>query len=655
MPYDPQLAQTPTPVDPGAEVPADQAVSGMASVSAVVEPPACPPLHIRYRGAITFLLVLLAGLLVRAWLVLTPGIGHRPDIEVFLSWTRGLVDHGLGGFYEHGPSCNYPPLGVLIFGAVGWFATLLDGLLANDDGLTSLLKVPACLADVVIAILLYVEGGRLLGKPKGAVASALYFLNPVAIYNSAYWGQVDAVHTGLVLAGLVCVNRQRWALAGGAMTLALLQKFQAIAFLPLILLEGYRLARWRGIVSGTVAGAVMAVAVALPFARHNVLGEAFQRGYVGVIGQYSQLSRNAYNVWHLTGDPEISDATAPYAVARAVAQGRASVPEDDSWLLLLSWRHISLAVYALSVAGILSLYSLRTGVIARFQAAGLLGLAFFLFPTEMHERYSFPAIAMFALWAASTPWRERAFVLLSALLLLNLSDVQAARSVSAHIAGGHVLMFLVILAWLLLSHQGDLPHNEPYPFQPPAEPSPLRCRLITWFRRLTVTAWAAAIAFAGWVGHMAAVAPQIVTPDDTVYLSTLTPTSSTQGWGELTADRSVAGGLIHLGKTYYLRGLGTHAPARITYTIPQGFGLFQAVVGIQSSSPLGTATVSVHLDGKQVYKSSRITSSADPVAVSVPLDGARRLTLRVDPTSDGKRSDHVDWAVARLVRGPGSN
>ncbi|MHC4696921.1 MAG: NPCBM/NEW2 domain-containing protein, partial [Planctomycetota bacterium] len=526
----------------------------------------------------------------------------------------------------------------------------------------SLLKVPACLADLAIAIVLYVEGRRLLGSVPGAAASALYFLNPVTIYNSAYWGQVDAIHTAFVLAAIVCVSRKRWALAGVAMALALLQKFQAIAFLPLVALEIYRLARWRGIARGALAGAVMAVVIALPFAWHGALGDALQRGYVKVIGQYNELSHNAYNVWYLTPHPETYDTTAPYVIARAAAQGSATIPDDASRLLLLSWRNISLIAYSLCVAAILSLYSLRTGAIARLQAAGLLSLAFFLVPTEMHERYSFPAIAMFALWAASSPWRERAFVLLSVLCLLNLTDVQPARSISTHIAGANVLMFIVIAAWLLLSRNGNAGHldverkttsngrTSPDHATQPAEPTPPPSRLITWFRRLTLLAWLTAGAFAGWLGHKIAVAPPTTTSEATVYLSTLTPTHAEQGWRTLATDRSVAGGLIHLDDTYYLHGLGTHAPARITYTLPEGYEFFETLVGIKHTNTQGSATVSVHLDGRQAYLSPRITGSTEPLTIRVPLDGARRLTLRVDPTSDGKRADHVDWAGACLTR-----
>jgi hypothetical protein len=92
-----------------------------------------------------------------------------------------------------------------------------------------------------------------------------------------------------------------------------------------------------------------------------------------------------------------------------VAGGRAAVEAGDSALLRLTWRRISLVLFALAVAVVLSLYALRPGPVARYGAAGLLALCFYLFPTEMHERYAYPAVAFLALWAAAHRVHERLY------------------------------------------------------------------------------------------------------------------------------------------------------------------------------------------------------------------------------------------------------
>jgi hypothetical protein len=136
-----------------------------------------------------------------------------------------------------------------------------------------------------------------------------------------------------------------------------------------------------------------------------------------------------------------------------------------------------------------------------------------------------------------------------------------------------------------------------------------------------------------------------------LYLSLLEPLAIEQGWGEFTVDASVGGGPLMLGGTRYLQGLGTHAPSRIEFEIPGGFERFEATAGVDSSqSPEGSVILRVELDGVPVFHSGRLTSVSRPVDVRVPLGGAKRLTLIAEPTEDGTRCDHVDWAAARFVK-----
>ncbi len=630
--------------------------------------------------------VILLGVSMRLWLILTPGLGHEPDIKLFLKWTRALADpeHGLWGFYDAVSFCNYPPLALLIFWVVGHVAALTDATLANADLVRALLKVPACLADLGIALLLFYEGRRLFGGPRAVAASALYFLNPVSIYDSAYWGQVDAIHSAFLLLALILVNRQRFGWAGAASALALCQKFQSIAFLPLIVLEVFRIGRWRATRSMLVGGLAAAASVFLPFVWSGSSVQVFQRAYVQTIGQYPDVSRNAYNVWYILGVAGAPDSSIPLSIAKAVADGRVSFPDDASWMLLLTWRRISLAAYCLCVAAVLSIYSLRPGVIARFGAAGLLGLAFFLIPTEIHERYSLPVIAVLALWAVTGAWRERIFFLLSAMLLLNLAAVQPAGDVAPQIAGAYTALFIVLLGWLALSRAhhpaevsdgpvrtarwnasrpvGNRSHTDPSHADPshagrshrdlcPPEPAAAPSKLICWFRRATGMALASAVVAGVWIAALVAGAPPTEVPEQTVYLSSLTPIRTQQGWGKLATDTSVGHGPIYLGNTYYLRGLGTHAPSRLEYAIPEGLHTFETVVGIDKDTRgRGSVKITVQVDGKGVFTSGKITWESGPVTVRIPVEGASTLVLVADPTADGKRSDHVDWAAARFLR-----
>lgn len=595
--------------------------------------------------------IIFIGLAIRAWIVLTPNIGHLSDMGFFQRWARGLHEHGIGGFFGETGFCDYPPLWLLIMSGVAHVVAIFDPKLADVSVLQSALKAPACLADLMIAILIYVEGRKWFGGRRAVGASALYFLNPLALYNSAYWGQVDSIHTAFCLLSLVFINRSRTALSGAAAAIAMLMKFQSIAFMPLIIFEVFRRKRFLGVAFMLIGAVVMTAFVTLPFSLTGNLTEVFRRGYVNVIGQYSDLSRSAYNVWWLTGTPSASDLAVPEPIVKVVSDGRTSFPDNASWMLRINWRTVSLAAYSLVVAIILSLYAMRPNVVARFAAAGLLGLAFFLFPTEMHERYALPTIAFLAFWAVTGAWRERIFVLLSATLLLNVSMFLPPDMVANQIAAVHLIIFALILVGLLAGKSASVDET---PLAIPGEQTFPRSYIIRAFQVITLLAIVATLGFGGWMVAKVRAAPTAVDDANVTYLSTLKPKTSYQGWKELQRDRSVGGSMIHLGDSIYLRGLGTHSKSSITYEVPEGVDRFETIVGLDEiTGERGKVTISIDVDGKPSpdFTPITLTGADKPVPVSVSVKGAKTLTLKADEGGDGNKSDHVDWALARFIGG----
>jgi hypothetical protein len=110
---------------------------------------------------------------------------------------------------------------------------------------------------------------------------------------------------------------------------------------------------------------------------------------------------------------------------------------------------------------------------------------------------------------------------------------------------------------------------------------------------------------------------------------------------------------IH-GSTYE-KGLGTHAPCRVTYALDGKYQRFDAVVGVDSAtSPRGRAKVAVEIDGKrsELNGGKELTSETAPVEVRLNVAGARTLTLIVELGAFGDVQANVNWAKARLVRVP---
>jgi hypothetical protein len=117
------------------------------------------------------------------------------------------------------------------------------------------------------------------------------------------------------------------------------------------------------------------------------------------------------------------------------------------------------------------------------------------------------------------------------------------------------------------------------------------------------------------------------------------------------ADRNVTGGLLRCGGRLWLKGLGVHSAATLTYALDGAYRRFQAELGIDDSTGgRGSVGFRVLVDGKPKYSSGPIRGGASPVPVSIDLTGAKRLELVVDYGEQADVLDHADWLGARLVK-----
>lgn len=123
-------------------------------------------------------------------------------------------------------------------------------------------------------------------------------------------------------------------------------------------------------------------------------------------------------------------------------------------------------------------------------------------------------------------------------------------------------------------------------------------------------------------------------------------------WPTYGIDRNVTGGRLRCDGRLYLKGLGVHGAAQLTYRLDGPFKRFQAEVGIDdSTSGGGSVRLRVRADGRQKQTVETVVRGRmAPVPVSVDLDGATRLDLIVDYADRADVLDHADWLDARLVR-----
>lgn len=339
----------------------------------------------RLRPHLPFLALLLLAALIR--LALLPQPGYLPDLDLHKSWGQALYEQGFEGTLTMPNSpVNYFPnyaLTLYVFkGIYAFYVQVLHG--ADPFGstvLTELLKLPATLADLGLGILLYVWAGKWARGTRRLVAPALYLLNPGVIYDTALWGQVDSLHTTLaVLAFMAWYSGHRtgaWVL----MVAAMMTKLHAIVFLPLLLALALYDDGIRGFVRKRLP-AILATAAIASLPLLLTLGPArLAVGSFGSVAKYPYLTMNAMNVW--------------WPVSRVMG----GMVRDD--LGPVPMVYVGFAAFVMAAIAILDSWRRRRSELRTLEAAALLALAFFLFPTEIHERYIFPFFPFAALVAVT--------------------------------------------------------------------------------------------------------------------------------------------------------------------------------------------------------------------------------------------------------------
>lgn len=341
---------------------------------------------------------LAAGALLLRFLIMPYG-GFPVDIGTFRAWATGLAENGPAAFYGAG-FADYLP-GYLY---VLWFIGELNQIVRlSDQAFLFALKLPAATCDITTAWVIFVLVRR-MGTGWALPLAASYLFNPGIVFNSAYWGQADAVGAVFALSGVALLGVASPLLPAVLLTIAALIKPQtAPAMIPagLYLLRAlvrpaHGPPRWDLLLGAVAASAATLVLVILPFGLSPL-------GLIGVLrislGVYPYSSVVAFNFW-------------------GAAQGF-WVEDTVRWLGVPLYAYgtgAAVTALVLVVVGALRRPTLRGTVLACSVAL----LATFVFPTRIHERYLLTAIPFFAVAAAADRRMLGVYAALSVAFALNL-------------------------------------------------------------------------------------------------------------------------------------------------------------------------------------------------------------------------------------------
>ncbi len=356
------------------------------------------------------------------------------DIALFEAWTRAAVQKGLFSVYtgvKDAPEVDHPPLGVTILSVSAKVHEMSGGSLADDNvGFRAALKVPLLIFDVLLIIAGYAITLALTSPEKALtpdpsparrgekatrariawatlVAAALAF-TPGLIADSVWWGQTDGVFSFFLLLTVYAVHR-RWLTVSWALyALTILTKFQGIAVLPLLVVLTWRRFGWKGMLRGAAVFALITLVGIAPFVLAS--GEGALRPYIQSVGKYPYISINAHNFWY-------------WSLASQYDLRNFGQPTDTSLMFgPLTVRTVGFILFGIAAG----LIALRAWLLPErddeFLLAAGLYTAFFMFSTQMHERYLYPAVVLMALAMVGSRWLWLLWLGFAATVSRNILD-----------------------------------------------------------------------------------------------------------------------------------------------------------------------------------------------------------------------------------------
>ncbi len=124
-----------------------------------------------------------------------------------------------------------------------------------------------------------------------------------------------------------------------------------------------------------------------------------------------------------------------------------------------------------------------------------------------------------------------------------------------------------------------------------------------------------------------------------------------ESFHHISHDKAWGGTPISVGGHVYERGLGVHAPSKITFPLGGKFSTFHVVPGPDDAHQ-GLIEMKILVDGKEVFSTGK-TRSRDAVPrepLDIAVKGAGTLSLVVTEADGDRGGDHASWADAHLLK-----
>lgn len=577
------------------------------------------------KHRVLLIALLLLGLGLRLRVAEFPG--HQPDMRLWIKWSDAAAKAPLGQFYGTS-NTNYPPG----FGYVFWTLGKLRQWIPQFTmpGLRyRFMKLPGILGDLVVSCLLLVIVTRERHRWVGLWVLAAYLFNPAPISDSAYWGQFDGLTALWPLAGIIFLQRGKWWGMGIVTALALSTKFQTAVFVPFLFLfvlvdHGF----WKTLGSLLIFVLTSGL-IWTPYIIEGQLFTVLERAYVANLGLYHQLTANALNFWHIA---------------------ETYMPNDDISLLHLGWglhlRPVHLGLLMLAMAWIPAALIGATcrDWLGRCYALGFAGTAFFVLPTQIHERYLLPGVSFLA---ASCPLGMVATLSYAGTSYVHLLSCYGGLTGKLAVMMETILLPCFLVMFYRLSRDAAPAPREDFPHL-----NRLANAIVIASGRLAKRMWIPTVvlalciigAFLGMRGWFHRRFQEVSLTRIGAYRSK-----------NYDYDRGLDGETLSVGGKLFPQGIQIMGNAAVRFAIPPGFSHLRFAAGIDdvsgaSAAAKVTARFIVRFQGTEIFRSEPIPAGQLMEEAEVPLKHPHGELVLAGQPSPPRGDLRLDWINPRIVR-----
>lgn len=310
------------------------------------------------------------------------------DVGMYAAWAASIEGYGIEGAYF--PSfaqrfpIDYPPVFPYLLAFLSWGRGLVDASpLGPAKALEFWIPLPAALADLATALLVYISVKRIASWRAAYLSMLLYAFNPAVLFATAYWGVMDALNIFFALLALVFLDQRRPELSWAAITLGVFTKpFAAVIALVIAAITLGRYGWARSLRCGIVSAAVSVLILAPLLPAHSPV-EAIHRVLFD-FGNMPYVTSNAHNLWWLlTGG-------VPWVSVNSPAVGTLSYQTVGMLLFFPFWALVCAASFV------------NRDLVTKYLLCALVSFGFFMTITHMHENHLFTALPLLAIVAVNS-------------------------------------------------------------------------------------------------------------------------------------------------------------------------------------------------------------------------------------------------------------